>query len=245
LEDMSLTTNGFLLKEKARILKEAGLKRVTVSLHSLKDEVFSKLVGRDVKVSKILEGIEEALRVGLSPVKVNVCVIRGVNHDEIIDIASFFKGMGVVVRFIEFMDVGNINGWSLERVYSTREMLELLQKHFELEPVEKAYRGEVAERYRYRDDGLEVGFISSVTQPFCGDCNRLRLTADGRLLTCLFAHDGHDVKSLIRGGAEDEEIREFVRSIWTRRSDRYSEHRLELLRSGIVPKRFEMFKVGG
>jgi cyclic pyranopterin phosphate synthase len=245
LEDISLTTNGFLLREKAKILKEAGLRRVTVSLHSLRDEVFSRLVGRDVKVSLIIDGIEEALRVGLSPVKVNVCVIRGVNHDEIIDIARFFKGMGVVVRFIEFMDVGNINGWSLARVYSTREMLELLQKHFELEPVGRSYRGEVAERYRYMDDGLELGFISSVTQPFCGDCNRLRLTADGRLLTCLFAQEGHDVKSLIRGGAEDEEIREFVRSIWTRRSDRYSEHRLEFLRSGIVPKRFEMFKVGG
>lgn len=245
LEDISLTTNGFLLMEKARVLKEAGLRRVTVSIHSLKDEVFSRLVGRDVKVSQILEGIEEALKVELSPVKVNVCVIKGVNDGEIVDIARFFKSMGVVVRFIEFMDVGNVNGWSLERVYSTREMLNIINKHFELEPVERSYRGEVAERYRYKDDGLEVGFISSITQPFCGDCNRLRLTADGRLLTCLFAHDGHDVKSLIRYGAGDEEIREFVRKVWTGRFDRYSEQRLEFLRSGMIPKRFEMFKVGG
>ncbi len=245
LEDISLTTNGFFLKEKARVLKEAGLRRVTVSLHSLKDEVFSRLVGRGVKVSQIIEGIEEALRVGLKPVKVNVCVIRGVNDGEILDIARFFKGMGVVVRFIEFMDVGNLNGWSLERVYSAREMLELLSEHFELEPVEKSYRGEVAQRYRYKDDGLEVGFISSITQPFCGDCNRLRLTADGRLLTCLFAQDGPNIKDLIRSHAGEEDIRDFVRRVWAERSDRYSEQRLELIKTGIMPKKVEMFKVGG
>ncbi len=245
LEDISLTTNGFFLKEKARVLKEAGLRRITVSLHSLKDEVFSRLVGRSVKVSQIIEGIEEALKVGLKPVKVNVCVIRGVNDGEILDIARFFKGMGVVVRFIEFMDVGNLNGWSLERVYSAREMLELLSKHFELEPVEKSYRGEVAQRYRYKDDGLEVGFISSITQPFCGDCNRLRLTADGRLLTCLFAQDGPNIKDLIRNHAREEDIRDFVKRVWAERSDRYSEQRLELIKSGIMPKKVEMFKVGG
>lgn len=245
LEDISLTTNGFFLKEKARVLKEAGLRRITVSLHSLKDEVFSRLVGRNVKVSQIIEGIEESLKVGLKPVKVNVCVIRGVNDGEILDIARFFKGMGVVVRFIEFMDVGNLNGWSLERVYSAREMLELLSEHFELEPVEKSYRGEVAQRYRYKDDGLEVGFISSITQPFCGDCNRLRLTADGRLLTCLFAQDGPNIKDLIRNHAREEDIRDFVKRVWAERSDRYSEQRLELIKTGIMPKKVEMFKVGG
>ncbi|WPM33025.1 GTP 3',8-cyclase MoaA [Hydrogenobacter sp. T-2] len=245
LEDLSLTTNGFLLKEKAKLLKEAGLKRVTVSLHSLKDEVFSRLVGRKVKVYQIIEGIEESLKVGLTPVKVNVCVIRGINHTEIVDIARFFKSMGVVVRFIEFMDVGNINGWSLEKVYSAREMLELLSKRFELEPVEKSYRGEVADRYRYKDDGVEVGFISSITQPFCGDCNRLRLTADGKVLTCLFAQDCYDVKGLIRGSASDEEIREFISKIWAWRSDRYSEQRLEFLENGIMPRKVEMFRVGG
>ncbi len=245
LEDLSLTTNGFLLKERVKVLKDAGLRRVTVSLHSLKDEVFSKLVGRSVKVSQILEGIEEAIKFGLTPLKLNVCVIRGVNDNEILDIARFFKSMGVVVRFIEFMDVGNVNGWSLEKVYSVKEMLELLSQHFELEPVGKSYRGEVADRYRYKDDGVEVGFISSITQPFCGDCNRLRLTADGRLLTCLFAQDGYHVKSLIRAGASDEDIREFVRKIWAWRSNRYSEQRLELLKGGIMPKKFEMFRVGG
>lgn len=245
IEDLSLTTNGFLLKEKAKVLKLAGFRRITVSLPSLKDEVFSKLVGRNVKVSHILEGIEEALRVGLKPVKVNVCVVRGLNDGEIVDIAKFFKGMGVVVRFIEFMDVGNLNGWSLDRVFSVKEMLQLLKEHFELEPMEKSYRGEVAERYRYVDDGVEVGFISSITQPFCGDCNRLRLTADGKVLTCLFAQDGYDVKSLIRSGATEEEIREFILHIWSQREDRYSEKRLEMLKEGIRPKKVEMFKIGG
>ncbi|MCS7196912.1 MAG: GTP 3',8-cyclase MoaA [Aquificaceae bacterium] len=245
LEDLSLTTNGFLLKEKARLLKSSGLKRITVSLHSLKDKVFSELVGREVKVSWIIEGIEEALRVGLEPVKVNVCVVKGVNEDEIVDIARFFKDMGVVVRFIEFMDVGNLNHWSLERVFSVREMFQILSEHFDLEPLEKSYRGEVAERYKHRDCGVEIGFISSVTQPFCGECNRLRLTAEGKLLTCLFAQDGYDVKSLLRSGAEEEKIREFVTRIWSEREDRYSERRLELLKRGIIPRKPEMFKVGG
>ncbi|MFN4320108.1 MAG: GTP 3',8-cyclase MoaA [Aquificaceae bacterium] len=245
IEDLSLTTNGFLLKEKAEALKLAGLKRITVSLPSLKDEVFSRIVGREVKVSSILEGIEEALRVGLKPVKVNVCVVRGLNDGEIVDIAKFFKGMGVVVRFIEFMDVGNLNGWSLDKVFSVKQMLQLLKEHLELEPVEKSYRGEVAERYRYTDDGVEVGFISSITQPFCGDCNRLRLTADGKVLTCLFAQGGYDVKSLIRSGAGEEEIRKFILDIWYQREDRYSEKRLEMLKKGIKPQKVEMFKIGG
>ncbi len=245
IQDLSLTTNGFLLKEKAKALKEAGLKRITVSLPSLKEEKLSYLVGKKVKVSQILEGVEKALEVGLHPVKVNVCVIKGLNDDEVVDIAKFFKPMGVVVRFIEFMDVGNLNAWSIDRVFSVREMLSLLEKHFELEPVGRSYRGEVAERYRYKDDGVEVGFISSITQPFCGDCNRLRLTADGKLLTCLFASDGHDVKNLLRSGAGEEEIRSFVKRVWSLRRDRYSEQRLELLKEGIAPKKIEMFKIGG
>lgn len=245
IQDLSLTTNGFLLKDKAKVLKDAGLKRITVSLPSLKDEKLSLLVGRKVKVAQILSGIEKALEVGLHPVKVNVCVIRGLNDDEIIHIAKFFKSMGVIVRFIEFMDVGNLNGWSLDKVFSVKEMLSLLERHFELQPVGRSYRGEVAERYRYKDDGVEVGFISSITQPFCGDCNRLRLTADGKLLTCLFASDGHCIKSLLHSGASDEEIRNFVINVWSLRKDRYSEERLELLKRGITPRKVEMFKIGG
>ena len=245
IEDISLTTNGVLLAQKAKALKEAGLKRVTVSLHSLKDQVLSKLVGREVRVSAILEGIEEAIRVGLNPVKVNVCVIKGVNDGEILDIAKFFKAMGVVVRFIEFMDVGNLNHWSLDKVFSAKEIVETISKEFEIEPVEKSYRGEVAQRYRYKDDGVEFGVISSITSPFCGDCNRLRLTADGKLLTCLFATDGHNIKSLLRKGASDEELRDFIISVWKARKDRYSEERWEILKRGEKLRKIEMFKVGG
>ncbi|MFN3946477.1 MAG: GTP 3',8-cyclase MoaA, partial [Aquificaceae bacterium] len=237
--------NGFLLKEKAKALRLAGLKRITVSLPSLKDEVLSRVVGREVKASWVVEGIEAALKEGLNPVKINVCVVRGINHEEIVDMAKFFKRMGAVVRFIEFMDVGNLNNWSLDKVFSVREMLKLLMEHFDLEPVEKSYRGEVAERYRYKDDGLEIGFISSITQPFCGDCNRLRLTADGKLLTCLFAQEGYSVKGLLRSGANEEDIRAFVINLWSKREDRYSEERLELMKKGISPKKIEMFKIGG
>lgn len=243
--DISLTTNGFLLKEKAKALKEAGLKRVTVSLPSLRDDVLSRMVGRDVKVKTILMGIEEAIKVGLVPVKVNVCVVKGVNDSEILEIAKFFKGMGLTVRFIEFMDVGTLNGWSLDKVVSAKEILSIIQKEFEVEPIGRGYRGETAQRYRYKDDGLEFGIIASVTEPFCGDCNRLRLTADGKVLTCLFAQDGYDVKRLIRSGASDEDIREFVRSVWLSRKDRYSEERLTLLKEGKSPRKIEMFKVGG
>ncbi len=245
LEDISMTTNGFLLSEKAHLLKESGLKRVTVSFHSLKDELFSQIVGKKVKVSQIIEGIEAAMEAGLEPVKVNVCVVKGLNDCEILDIAKFFKSMGVVVRFIEFMDVGTVNGWSIEKVVSAREIVSKIAREFDVEPIEKSYRGEVAERYRYKDDGLEFGVISSVTQPFCGDCNRLRLTAEGKLLTCLFSSYGHDVKSLLRSGARDEEIREFIKSVWKSRKDRYSEERLEKIKRGENLRKVEMFQVGG
>lgn len=245
VEDVSLTTNGFLLKEKASSLKEAGLKRVTVSFHSLRDEVFSALVGRSVRVAHILEGIEEAIKVGLTPVKVNVCVVKGINDDEILSIAKFFKDMGVVVRFIEFMDVGNLNGWSLDKVVSAQEIVNTIAQHMKIRPIGRSYRGETALRYVYEDDGREFGVIASVTQPFCGDCNRLRLTADGKLLTCLFATDGHDIKKLLRMGASDEELAEFIVEVWQGRKDRYSEERLLLLQRGSVPRKVEMFKVGG
>lgn len=245
LEDISMTTNGFLLSEKAHLLKESGLKRVTVSFHSLKDDLFSQIVGKKVEVSKIIKGIEAAMEAGLEPVKVNVCVVKGLNDCEVLDIAKFFKNMGVVVRFIEFMDVGTVNGWSLERVVSAREIVSKIAREFEIEPIEKSYRGEVAERYRYKDDGLEFGVISSVTQPFCGDCNRLRLTAEGKLLTCLFSSHGYDVKSLLRSGAGDEDIREFIKSVWESRKDRYSEERLEKIKRGESHRKVEMFQVGG
>ncbi|MFN3813324.1 MAG: GTP 3',8-cyclase MoaA [Aquificaceae bacterium] len=245
LEDISMTTNGLLLSEKAYALKESGLKRVTVSFHSLKDDVFSQIVGKKVEVSQIVKGIEAAIDSGLKPVKANVCVVRDLNDGEVLDVAKFFKEMGVVVRFIEFMDVGTVNAWSLERVVSAKEIVSKIAKEFDIEPVEKSYRGEVAEKYRYKDDGLEFGIISSVTQPFCGDCNRLRLTADGKLLTCLFASYGHDIKSLLRHGARDEEIGEFIKRVWESRKDRYSEERLERIERGENFRKVEMFQVGG
>ena len=245
IEDIGMTTNGFLLEQMAQRLKDAGLKRITVSFHSLKDEVSSKIVGRSVKVSQIIKGIEASLKAGLYPVKVNVCVVKGLNDEEILPIAKFFKEMGVVVRFIEFMDVGNLNGWSLDKVVSAKEIVEIISKEFPIEPVEKNYRGEVADRYRYKDDGLEFGVISSITQPFCRDCNRLRLTADGKLLTCLFATQGYDIKTLLRNGAKDKDIEDFIKRVWYSRKDRYSEERLELIKRGEVLKKVEMFKVGG
>ncbi|WP_299198687.1 GTP 3',8-cyclase MoaA [Thermocrinis sp.] len=243
VEDIALTTNGFLLKDKLQDLALAGLKRVTVSLPSLRDQTLSKLVGRDVKVGQILEGIHRSLELGLS-VKVNVCVVRDINDDEILEFIEFFRPLGVEVRFIEFMDVGTLNGWSLERVFSAKDIINAISQRYRVKPIGRRKRGETAERFML-EDGYKFGIIASVTQPFCGECNRLRLTADGKLFTCLFASDGYDLKSLLRGGARDEEIRDFIVALWEKRKDRYSEERLELLEKGIKPKKVEMFKLGG
>ena len=242
IKDISLTTNGFLLKEKAQTLKTAGLKRVTVSLPSLRDETFSKLVGKDVKVAQVIEGIEKAIDVGLTPVKVNVCVIKGLNDDEVVEIAGFFKKMGVVVRFIEFMDVGTLNGWSLDKVFSADDILSLLSRYYKFRTLGREY-GETSLKFVYEDDGVEFGVIPSITKPFCGSCTRLRLTADGTLYTCLFSSKGYNLKELLRGGRSDEEIKDFIRSAWESRDDRYSEERLERLEKHT--RKVEMFKVGG
>ena len=242
IKDISLTTNGFLLKEKAQTLKTAGLKRVTVSLPSLRDETFSKVVGKDVKVAEVIEGIEKAIDVGLTPVKVNVCVIKGLNDDEVVEIAGFFKRMGVVVRFIEFMDVGTLNGWSLDKVFSADDILSLLSRYYKIRTIGREY-GETSLRFVYEDNGVEFGVIPSITKPFCGSCTRLRLTADGTLYTCLFSSKGYNLKELLRGGGSDEEIKDFIRSVWESRDDRYSEERLERLEKHT--KKVEMFKVGG
>ncbi|MDX1383545.1 MAG: GTP 3',8-cyclase MoaA, partial [Thermoanaerobaculia bacterium] len=190
VSDLALTTNGFLLPDKAERLRRAGLGRVTVSLQSLRDDVFGELNGLGYKVADVLAGIDAAAAAGLGPIKINVVVIKGVNDDEIGDIARFFKDKGHVVRFIEFMDVGTVNRWDPEQVVSAREILDRVAAVAPIEPVERQRPGEVASRYRYRDDGVEVGTISSVTAPFCGDCSRARLSAEGRLFTCLFAAEG-------------------------------------------------------
>jgi GTP 3',8-cyclase len=223
--DLTLTTNGSLLTAKAKGLTDAGLSRITVSLDSLDDDVFRAMNDVDFPVARVLEGIDAALTAGLDPVKVNVVVKRGLNDDGVLAMARHFRGTGVVLRFIEYMDVGHTNGWRLDDVVPAAEIVSAIDAELPLEPVEAAYRGEVASRWRYLDGSGEIGVISSVTQPFCGDCTRARLSAEGKVYTCLFAVRGHDLRDLLRGGATDDELVAALAGIWRARSDRYSEQR--------------------
>ena len=239
--DITLTTNASLLARKAQALRDAGLHRVNVSLDSLDDATFKTMNDVDFPVARVLEGIEAAAAVGL-PVKVNAVVKRGVNDAGVVDMARHFRETGHPLRFIEYMDVGTTNGWRLDDVVPAKEIVERIDAVFPLEPVEAAYRGEVARRWRYRDGGGEVGVIASVTEPFCGDCTRARISAEGKLYTCLFAIRGTDLRALLRSGAADEELRDAVAAVWTRRADRYSELRTE--RTSELP-RIEMSYIGG
>ena len=240
--DLTLTTNGALLAAKAQALKDAGLRRITVSLDSLDDDVFRAMNDVDFPVARVLDGINAALAAGLEPVKVNVVVKRGLNEDGVLPMARHFNGTSVVLRFIEYMDVGHTNGWRLDDVVPAAEIVAAIDAELPLEPVEPAYRGEVANRWRYRDGSGEIGVISSVTQPFCGECTRARLSADGRVYTCLFAVKGHDLRALLRGGATDEELARAVADVWSARTDRYSELRSEA--TADLPK-VEMSYIGG
>jgi cyclic pyranopterin phosphate synthase len=239
--DLTLTTNGALLAQKAQSLADAGLSRVTVSLDSLDDEVFRAMNDVDFPVARVLGGIDAAAAAGL-PVKVNVVVKRGLNEGSVLDIARRFRGTGHAVRFIEFMDVGATNGWRLDDVVPAAEIVRTIGAEFPLEPVESAYRGEVAERYRYLDGAGEIGVIASVTQPFCGDCTRARISADGKLYTCLFAVRGHDLRAVLRSGAADNEVEETIRAVWQRRTDRYSELRTN---DTSALRKVEMSYIGG
>jgi cyclic pyranopterin phosphate synthase len=239
--DLTLTTNGSLLAHKAAALAAAGLKRVTVSLDSLDDAVFRAMNDVDFPVARVLAGIEAAAAAGL-PVKVNCVVKRGVNDDGLVELARYFHGSGHTLRFIEYMDVGNTNGWRLNDVVPAAEIIEQLDRELPFAPLEPAYRGEVARRFRYLDGGGEVGVIASVTQPFCGDCTRARISADGQLYTCLFAARGHDLRALVRGGASDEGLADAIGAIWAGRSDRYSE--LRTAGTSLLDK-VEMSYVGG
>jgi GTP 3',8-cyclase len=239
--DLTLTTNGALLPQKADALAAAGLRRVTVSLDSLDDSTFRAMNDVDFPVDRVLAGIDAATTAGL-PVKVNAVVKRGVNEEQVLELARHFRGTGHVVRFIEYMDVGHTNGWRLDDVVPAAEIVRTIDDEFPLEPVEPAYRGEVARRWRYADGTGEIGVIASVTQPFCGDCTRSRLSAEGRIYTCLFATRGHDLRALVRSGATDEELHEAIGRIWSRRTDRYSELRSE--RTAELPK-VEMSYIGG
>jgi GTP 3',8-cyclase len=240
--DLTLTTNGSLLAGKAKALRDAGLKRVTVSLDSLDDAVFRSMNDVDFPVAKVLEGMDAAEAVGLAPIKVNMVVKRGLNENSILPMARHFRGTGRILRFIEYMDVGSSNGWRLDDVVSAREIVATIDRELPLEPVGKNYPGEVAERWRYRDGSGEIGVIASVTQAFCADCTRGRLSADGSLYTCLFATQGHDLRGLVRSEATDAEIADQVAAIWTSRDDRYSELRSEET-AGL--KKIEMSFIGG
>ena len=247
--DIAITTNGSLLPRWAKSLAAAGLKRVTVSLDSLDPEIFHKMNGERFDVARVLEGIAAAEDAGLGPIKINCVVRRGLNDDRIVELARHFHGSGQPLRFIEFMDVGTRNSWRMEEVVGGAEIVERIGAVLPIEPIEPAYAGEVARRWRYRDGGGEIGIITSVSSPFCGDCTRARLTTEGMLVTCLFAEGGVDLRGPMRSGADDDELREIIASTWTNRRDRYSEERQELLQiegAGQRRKeRVEMYQIGG
>ena len=240
--DLTLTTNGSLLEEKARDLRNAGLKRITVSLDSLDDAVFRAMNDVGFPVAKVLAGIDAAAATGLRPIKVNMVVQRGVNDHSVLEMARFFRAKGHILRFIEFMDVGATNGWKMEQVVPSRELVQIIGRELPIEPAEPNYEGEVAERWRYLDGSGEVGFISSVTHAFCRSCTRARLSAEGQLYTCLFADRGTDFRELLRGGASDDQISELISRVWGARADRYSEIRTaETARQ----RKVEMSYIGG
>jgi cyclic pyranopterin phosphate synthase len=240
--DLTLTTNGALLARKAHALADAGLKRVTVSLDALDDATFQAMGDTDTTVATVLDGIDAAARAGLAPIKVNAVIKRGVNEHAIVELAERFRGTGHIARFIEYMDVGATNGWRMDDVVPAAEILERIDRRFPIEPVGANYGGEVAERWRYRDGSGEVGVIASVTRAFCRDCTRLRLSTDGKLYTCLFATQGHDLRSLVRGGAGDDALASAIGGVWQRRGDRYSELRTA---ATVRPRKIEMSYIGG
>lgn len=250
IEEIALTTNGTLLKYMAGHLHRSGLSRMTISLDSLDPQVFSEMNGGKLDVAAVLEGMETADRVGFSPLKVNCVVQKGVNDHTLVELARFAKERGHIVRFIEYMDVGTRNTWDLSQVLSGEEIVEMIGRALPLEPLSPNYRGEVARRYRYADGEGEIGVITSVSRPFCGDCSRARLTTDGELVTCLFATGGTDLRTPLRDGASDDELRAIIRGTWARRRDRYSEERGEILRGERDPGesrsgRVEMYHIGG
>jgi cyclic pyranopterin phosphate synthase len=245
VEDLALTTNAMLLAPAAQKLADAGLHRVTISLDSLDEDVFRHMSGGRGDLAKVLDGLRAAEVAGLDPIKINVVVQRGVNDHTVLDLLEYFRGTGHIVRLIEFMDVGNRNGWRLDQVVPSRQLLDAVQARWPLRRMDQNYPGEVAHRYAYADGQGEIGFISSVTEPFCGDCSRARLSADGMLYTCLFANRGTDLRESLRNGADDEELREILSQIWLQRADRYSELRRPETAEAHVLRKVEMYRIGG
>jgi len=240
--DLALSTNGSLLIQQAAALKRAGLQRVNVSLDSLDDTIFKAMNGVGFPVAQVLAGIEAALAVGLGPVKVNMVVKRGLNEASLLPMAGHFRERGCILRFIEYMDVGHTNRWQMDEVVPAAEIIRRINAQWPLEPAGPVYRGEVAQRWRYRDGRGEIGLVASVTQPFCQDCSRARISAEGKAYTCLFATQGHDLRSLLRSGIADEALSDAIAKLWQRRTDRYSERRSE--RTRLLPK-VEMSHLGG
>ena len=240
--DLTLTTNGSALASKARELRAAGLTRVTVSLDALDDDVFRAMNDVDFPVTRVLEGIDAAADAGLAPIKVNMVVKRGTNEQEILPMARHFRGSGHILRFIEYMDVGHTNGWRMDDVVPSTEVIDIIGRELPLEPIDPNYAGEVAARWRYRDGSGEIGVIASVTQAFCRDCTRARLSTDGKLYTCLFANNGYDLRGILRNGRGDDELRRAIAAVWRQRADRYSE-----IRSADTPRvpKVEMSYIGG
>ena len=245
VEDVALTTNGVLLARHAAELRAAGLNRITVSLDSLDPAVFARMSGGFGGIEDVLDAIEHARRADLTPIKVNAVVQRGVNDHTVLGLIERFRGTGVIVRFIEYMDVGNRNHWQPELVVPSKELVARIAERWPVEPLERNYRGEVAQRYAFTDGAGEVGFISSVTQPFCGDCSRARLSSDGGFYTCLFATCGVSLRDPLRAGASDEELLTMIRDTWLKRTDRYSERRATLQHSSGEPRKVEMYYIGG
>ncbi len=245
VNDIALTTNGMLLANHAERLAAAGLHRVTISLDSLEAEVFRHMSGGRGDLGRVLEGIDAATAAGLTPIKINVVVQRGVNDHTVLELLEHFRGSGHIVRLIEFMDVGNQNGWRLDQVVPSRQLLEQVQARWPLRRLDQNYPGEVARRYSYVDGAGEIGFISSVTEPFCGDCSRARLSADGVLYTCLFANQGTDLRESLRVATDDDELTDILSQIWLQRGDRYSELRRPELAEAHVLRKVEMYRIGG
>ena len=245
VDDLALTTNAMLLAPVAKKLADAGLHRVTVSLDSLDEDVFRRMSGGRGNLAQVLAGLDAAQEAGLTPIKINVVVQRGVNDHTLLDLLEHFRGSGHIVRLIEFMDVGNRNGWRLDQVVPSRQLLELVRTRWQLRRMDQSYPGEVARRYEYVDGQGEIGFISSVTEPFCGACSRARLSADGMLYTCLFANQGTDLRQSLRNDADDDELTDILSQIWLQRADRYSELRRPEMAEAHVLRKVEMYRIGG
>jgi GTP 3',8-cyclase len=246
VDDMAMTTNAYLLPKKVDALKEAGLNRLTISLDSIDDAVFQHMNGGRATVAQVLEGIKAAEVAGYSAIKINTVVQKGVNDHTLVELARYFKDKGHIVRFIEYMDVGNKNGWKMDEVVSAKQIVHMIDAEMPLEPIEQNYYGEVAQRYRYKDGSGEIGLIHSVTQPFCGSCTRMRLSPEGQIFTCLFGTKGTDLRDPMRAGATDDEIGQIIRNTWRHRNDRYSEIRTSLTQEDRDKrKKVEMYHIGG